>query len=441
MAIDDAAEFDKRRMRREELKFKRSKERKKTIIGLVIAAVVLIAAAVLIAVFSRKPPTPDTQPTATLPSGETVPPTTQVQTEPTVPETEAPRRKQDTVIHFAAAGDLNVNAMTVEAGGAAYDFTKAFRDVLPVLSAADLTVLNFEGNLIGAPYGTESVSAPQKMLEALAEAGVDLIQMANSKAIVNGTIGLGTTLDNIRSLGMEPVGAYASNSEFKKSGGYLIREVQGIKVAVVAFTKGMDGMALPTGSEDCVNLLYTDYSTTYQDVDTKGISKILKAINKEKPDITVALLHWGSEYNDNLNDTQEKILDLMFDYGVDAVIGTHPHYVQKIQYNESKGTLVAYSLGDFFSDTQKAGTEYSIVLDLEITKDADTGQTRITGYSYTPLFTVAEEGETLKVVRLKEAMLAYEEGYVDRVSQEIYEDMQYAMTRIEERVNPSEDEK
>lgn len=439
MAIDDAAEFDKRRMRREELKYKRNKERKRTIIGLVIAAAVLVAAAVLIFVFTRKPPQQDPQPTGTVPTGESAPEQTSAPTEPSVPETEPPRRKQDTVIHFAAAGDLNVNALTVEAGGAAYDFAKTFRDVLPVLSAADLTVVNFEGNLIGVPYGTESVSAPQKMMEALAEAGVDLIQMANSKAIVNGTIGLGTTLDNIRAAGMEPVGAYASNAEFKKSGGYIIRDVQGIKVAIVAFTKGMDGMALPAGSENCVNLLYTDYSTTYQDVDTKGISKILKAINKQKPDITIALLHWGSEYNDNLNETQDDILDLMFDYGVDAVIGTHPHYVQEIQYNESKGTLVAYSLGDFFSDTQKAGTEYSILLDLEITKDADTEQTKITGYSYTPLFTVAEEGEPLKVVRLKEAMLAYEEGYVDRVSQEIYEDMEYALTRIEERVNPPEE--
>lgn len=435
MAIDDAAEFDKRRMRREELKYKRNKERKRTIIGLIVAAVVLIGAAVLILVLTRKEPQQEPDPTLTVPTGETVAATT-VATEPSAAETEPPKRRQDTVIHFVAGGDLNVNALTVDAGGAAYDYTKTFQDLLPVLSAADLTVLNFEGNLIGAPYGTETMSAPQRMMEALADAGVDLIQMANSKAIVNGTIGLGTTLDNIRAAGMEPVGAYASNSEFKRSGGYIIRDVQGIKVAIVAFTKGMDGMALPKGSEDCVNLLYTDYATTYQDVDVKGVSKILKAISKQKPDITIALLHWGSEFNDNLNDTQDDILDLMFDYGVDAVIGTHPHYVQKIEYNESKGTLVAYSLGDFFSDAQKAGTEYSILLDLEITKDVDTGKAKITDYSYTPLFTVAEAGEPLKVVRLEEALRAYEEGYVDRVSKELYEDMQYAMTRIEERIHP-----
>ena len=440
MAIDDAAEFDKRRMRREELKYKRSQERKKTIIGLVIACVVLLAAAVLIFVLTRQKPVQEPESTETLASGETVPATTEAvaETEPAVQETKPPR-KQDTVIHIAAAGDLNVNEMTVDAGGAAYDYTAVFRDVLPVLSAADLTVLNFEGNLIGAPYGTESCSAPLKMMEALADVGVDLIQMANSKSILGGTIGLGTTLDNIRAAGMEPVGANASNSEFRKSGGYYICELQGIKVAVVAFTKGMDGMALPTGSENCVNLLYTDYSTTYQKVDTEGITKILKNVNQEKPDITIALVHWGSEYNDNRNDTQETIVKLLQNNGVDAVIGTHPHYVQEIQYDENKGTLVAYSLGDFFSNAQKAGTEYSIVLNLEITKDADTQQTKITGYSYTPLFTVAEDGEPLKVVRLREALQAYEEGYVERVSKEIYEDMQYALTRVEARVNPVEE--
>ena len=76
---------------------------------------------------------------------------------------------------------------------------------------------------------------------------------------------------------MEPLGTYASTEDFRKSGGYLIREVQGIRIAFVAFTKGMDGMGLPAGSEDCVNLLYEDYNSTYQTVDTEGITAILKA--------------------------------------------------------------------------------------------------------------------------------------------------------------------
>jgi len=74
-------------------------------------------------------------------------------------------------------------------------------------------------------------------------------------------------------------------------------------------------------------------------------------------------------------------------------------------------------------------------LDLEITKNNDTGETKVTGFTYTPIFTVAEENQPLKVVRIQEAMESYEAGHMDRVSPETYEKMKYALTRIEARIN------
>ena len=76
-----------------------------------------------------------------------------------------------------------------------------------------------------------------------------------------------------------------------------------------------------------------------------------------------------------------------------------------------------------------------MVLKLQITKDHATGQTRITGYDYTPIFTVAAEDGTVRVVRLKEAIAAYENRYIDRVSDKTYSDMVYALSRVEARVN------
>ena len=108
--------------------------------------------------------------------------------------------------------------------------------------------------------------------------------------------------------------------------------------------------------------------------------------------------------------------------------------MQKISWDPQAGTFVAYSLGDFLSDAQQPGSEYSVILDLEITKNNDTGETKITGYSYTPIFTVTQDGQLVKVVRIKEAMAAYEAGYIDRVSKETYEAMAYALERIEARV-------
>ena len=97
-------------------------------------------------------------------------------------------------------------------------------------------------------------------------------------------------------------------------------------------------------------------------------------------------------------------------------------------------TFVAYSLGDFFGDASRAGSEYSVILDLEITKDHRTGDTRITGYSYTPIFTVTDEG-ALRVVRIREAMAAYDNNYFDKISKATYDKMAYALQRIEARVN------
>ena len=410
---------ERRRMRyvKAQQRAEKQARRKKLFIRLGIAAIVLICSLVLVLVLTRKEPTPDAS----------------IQTNPT----EAPQdatagteaASNTTVIHYAAAGDLNINETTVAAGGTGYNYTDTFLDVAHLLADADIASVNFEGNLCGEPYGTNH-SAPQSMATALQKAGVDLVQMANSYSINRGLSGLTTSIDAIRSAGMEPLGVYTSNEDFAQNKGYTIRIVKGIKLAFVAFTKGMDGMALPPGSENCVNLLYTDYDSAYQDVNEEKIISVMSAVNKEEPDIVIALLHWGSEYNNTISKSQESIVDVLQAYGADAIIGTHSHYVQKMSYDAQSGKFVAYSLGDFLSDAQRAGSEYSVILDLEITKDQITGTAKITGYSYTPIFTVNEPEQPLKVVRINPAIAAYEGGYLQRVSAETYDKMRYALERI-----------
>lgn len=449
MAYDE--ELLKRREQREKLRQQRLAEQKKLMTKLIIAAVALVLCAVVIFVVvdrsgAQNPTDPvpsgpvatDPQPSddpakddpSTGPTGEPEPSeSTAGTTEPS-----ATQMEDTTVIHLTAAGDINITDKTAH-----LNFEEALQDVLPALCSGDLTTVNFEGNLVGAPYGAEHASAPQTLMEALYNAGVDLVQMANSRSIYNGLSGLNTTLHNIRAAGLEPVGAWSTNEEARESGGYTIREVDGIRIAVVAFTKGMDSMALPAGSENCVNVLYEDYATVWQEVDSAGITRILRAAERENPDITIALVHWGSEYRDQISSTQKIIKNLMLENGVDAIIGTHPHYVQAMEYNQENGTFVAYSLGDLLGDGETSGTEYGVILDLEITKDNLSGETKITGYSYIPTFNVRMEGQDIRILRLDEAVRAYETGYMYRVTQELYEDMVYAQTRIVERVTPEEE--
>ena len=425
-------DMEKRRQRRQAQLKKQRAQRRKLRLGLAAAVVVLGLCAFGIYYFVENTP----QGEATVQSA--IPETTASTTAPT--EETSPVRESTTTIHLRAAGDLNVTDSVVDAGLAAsgFDFTRAFQDVASTLSDADLTLLNLEGNIYGETYGTATTSAPSKLLTALRNAGVDLIQMANSCSINNGLIGLSATLQAIRASGMEPVGAYSSPNEFRRSKGYTICEIQGLRVAFVAFTKGVGGRGMPAGNEDCVNLLYLDYDSTYTKVDTQGITKILSDVKAEKPDFTVALLHWGSENNDTISSTQESIVKLLQKNGVGLIIGTHPHLVQKIDYNETAGTLVAYSLGDFFGDAARGGTNYSIILDVEITKDNVKGTTRVTGYSYTPIYTVTK-GQSAdgfqRVVRIEQAMQAYDGNFVDKITKACYDDMAYSLTRIASRAS------
>ena len=422
-------EMNMRREKREAQRRKQQAEAKRLRITLILAAVVLVLCTAGIVFLTSRSDSSQTTVAA-----ETRP--TQKPTQATEPATRA-QKSTKTTIHIKAAGDLNVTNTVINAGVAVggYNYTRAFMDVASTLSDADLTVLNLEGNICGEPYGSDTTSAPRELLDGLRNAGVDLIQMANSCTINNGLIGLTSTLQSIRAAGLEPVGAFASESEFQQSKGYTITEAQGVKVAFVAFTKGLGGRGLPAGNDNLVNILYEDYASTYD----KVITSVLKAVEAEKPDITIALLHWGSEYNDDISDTQKSIVNLMKKQGVDVIIGTHPHTVQAIEYDELAGTLVAYSLGDFFGDASRGGTNYSIILDLEITKDSGTGTTKVTNYSYTPIYTVSEAESAdgyRRVVRIDKTVEAWEENYLDKVSQSAKESMVYALDRIEARINP-----
>ena len=403
---------EKLQQRRQERQERRQAQKRKMIIKLAIAAMALVLVAVLIFVIAR----PGNEPSQ---NAET---------------TVDPDRTS--VIHVAAVGDLNVTQKLVNSAGVDQNYGNVFLDVAHLLADADISVMNFEGVMVGEPYG-ESKSAPLSMMQALSAAGVDLVQMANSYSIYKGVSGLAKTIENIRAAGMEPLGAYDSNEARERSGGYVLCEAQGVKVAFVAFTKGMDGMALPAGSEKCVNVLYKDYASTYKQVDTEGITAVLNAAKEEKPDLIIAMVHWGSEFNDTLSESQTQIKNLLHNNGVDAVIGTHSHYVQAMELKDGKFT--AYSLGDFAGDAERAGSEYSVVLDLEITKDKKTGKTQITNFSYTPIFTVAEEDQPTRVVRIQEAMTAFDGGYIEKISQGTYDKMKYALERIEKRIHPEEE--
>lgn len=411
MALDPE-QFHQKRMARQQ---QRQAARRKLHLRLILAALAIIACGIVIALVAR-PKLPDA-PTVSTPT--------------TLPK-QTGNPEEITTIRIAAVGDVNITDRVVNSGTSVQDYNDMLRDVSHLLAGPHLTLMNLEGIASGPPYG-DSRSAPPELLQALKKAGVDGVQLANSYTVHNGISSLATTISALEETGLVPLGAYKHSAKQRP---YTIVEVQGVRVALVAFTKGTVGMGMLSNGDYGTNILYTDYDTTYQQVDTDRISSILSSVRAEKPDLTIALVHWGSEFNDNISTSQEKIRKLLQEGGADAIIGTHSHYVQKMELNEN-GQFIAYSLGDFLGDGTRAGTEYSLILNLTVEKNNKTGATKITGFDYTPTFIVNREDQPLQVLRLKEAIAAYEAGQLDRVDEQTYKAMLYALTRVDARVNPT----
>ena len=429
------------RQKRDAQRRKAEQERRNMMIRLAMAGLVLLGVTVTILAFAFG----GGQGTETNP-GESLGGTTgPVQTEPVETENHPGSSQPDegpgeyTTIHIAAAGDLTVtdqmiaNAVTT----LGHDFTNAFLDVAPVMSGADLTLLNYEGTFGGTEYGSETGAAPGQLAQAMAAMGVDAVQTANSASIRSGVLGLQSTIQALRNAGIEPLGTFADSSAFRSSGGYTVLEVKGLRIALVAFTKGMDNLGLPEGSEDCVNLLYKDYTTTYDEIDSDGIRKILRRVAEEQPDLTIAMVHWGSEYNETVSNSQIRVKNILLEGGVDVVLGTHSHLLKTIDHDTENNTLVAWSLGDFYGDASQPGSNYSIILDIQVTRDNVTGETTIDGFTYTPIYTVLPEQSAAggqRVVRIHEAMARYESNFLGKVTPEIYSSMEYVLGRIDQRI-------
>ena len=418
----------RRKQARHAQKAKMKRRRRQT--GLLVTAVLLAVAAAAGWFFLGDHEPGETRPVETVPP-ETIP-----------AETQAPRPQTGTtVITIAAAGDLNVTDYVLEnaAHENGYDFSGTFLDVAPILSGADLTLLNFEGNHSGESYGYATGAAPLELPKALKAIGVDAVQTANSAAIRQGVSGLVTTLERFETAGLTPLGTFADSEDFRRKGGYEIVEVEGIRIALIAFTKGMDNLGMPAGSEDCVNILYKDYSSDYKKVDTDGIARVLRNVAEEQPDLTIAMVHWGSEYNTEISKTQDKIRKQLQEGGVDIILGSHPHLLQKVDYDSIGKTLVAWSLGDFFGDAVMAGTGYSVILELEVTRDNATGEVYLSGWDYVPIYTLKPEQSISgghRVVRIREAMERYEQNFVGRITDEAYASMEKALGKIEDKLTP-----
>ncbi len=244
-----------------------------------------------------------------------------------------------------------------------FDFKPYFEEIKKYLSDADATFGNLEtvigGNKIGYT-GYPNFNSPEEYLEALQNSGFDFLFTSNNHSADKGVKGIVSTIEKVKQYNMIPFGTNLSKVD-KDS--VKIINVKGIKVGVNSYTYGLNGNILPKEMQYLVNI-----------IDTVIIRSDIQKIRDKNPDLVLIYFHFGEEYSRKPNFYQKEIVAKTFEYGADIIIASHPHVIQPVEYfikpnGKIKKGLVAYSLGNFFSNQQWRYSDAGAILGIEIKKN------------------------------------------------------------------------
>ena len=259
-----------------------------------------------------------------------------------------PEHEEVTIV---MVGDLLMHRLVQKSGKASdgsYNYDHLFACIRDEISSADIAIINQETPLAGEKLGLSGYpmfNAPQETADAVAEAGFDVVLQATNHTLDRGEEGVRLCREywaehypNIKI-----VGTALTEQEASK---ICIVERKGLRVAVLNYTYGTNGIPLPAGMPYIVSLL--DEAKVRADT----------ARARELADFIVICPHWGTEYMHKPSEKQKYWCRVFLECGADLVIGTHPHVIQPVQwYSRDDGhkMLVYFSLGNFVNSTAERG--------------------------------------------------------------------------------------
>ena len=247
-----------------------------------------------------------------------------------------------------------------------YDFSSQLEYIKPIIQNYDLAFYNQESILGGTSIGLSdypTFNSPQEFGDAMIDAGFNLVSLANNHTMDRGEKAVINSCEYWKTKDVLTAGSYCNNEEAEE---IKIKEKNGIKYTLLAYTYGTNGIKVPEGKEYLVNI--------YSDEKVKNdIEKV-----RDKVDLLMVSMHWGTEYKTEPTEEQKREAEYLSSLGVDIIIGTHPHIIEPITYIND--TLVIYSLGNFIS-AQSTNNDYNTMVELmtsvDVIKEEKDGQTTI----------------------------------------------------------------
>ena len=253
----------------------------------------------------------------------------------------------DALIHEAVYGDANKNGI--------YDFKPMLEEMKPIISSFDLAYYNQETILGGKELGLSTYprfNSPYEVGDAFLDAGFNLVSLANNHTLDRGEEAINNSCNYWKDKDAYVAGSYCSQEDRDK---VVIKEMNGIKYALLSYTTEDNGLRRPSGKEYYLNLY--DPEIVKNDIEKY----------RDKVDLLMVAMHWGQEYTHTPINSQREIANYLADLGVDIIIGAHPHVVEPVE--KINNTLVIYSLGNFISAQRGIEKLTGLMVSLNVTKD------------------------------------------------------------------------
>lgn len=280
---------------------------------------------------------------------------------------------------FAGVGDNLIHQAIFsqyEMGVTDYDFKEDYALMKPYIEAADLSFINQETICAGEAFGLShypQFNGPTQILDAVADTGFDWMAASSNHSLDKGSDALLAELNYLHENypDISVTGAYRSEEE---SNQYIVREVNGIKVGLLGYTYGLNGIPLPEDMPWLVELINEDQ-----------IQKDMEALSKIS-DVQIVSMHWGTEYHTEIEAEQQAMAQKMNEWGVEVIIGTHPHVIKpaEIIQGEKQDTLCYYSLGNFLSAQDTNEGMVGGMASFTLQYDFDTQETSFKDVKFTP---------------------------------------------------------
>ena len=238
------------------------------------------------------------------------------------------------------------------------DFRPMLASVAPAVRPTDLAICHLETPLAPrrGPFASyPTFSAPPQVVSALLDTGYDACTTASNHSLDQGADGLARTLRILDRKGLEHDGSARSRREHRRP---LLLDVGGVRVAVLSYTYGTNGIPLPSGQPWAVPL-----------IDPDEIVADAAAARRGGADVVAVALHFGTEYVTAPDAYQVGVVEeITRSPDIDLVYGHHAHTVQPL--DRVHGTWVAYGLGNFVAqqETSQTHTYRGASLRFELTR-------------------------------------------------------------------------